>query len=77
KTSYENVSFQPLEKRLPQLKHIHQYKQINKLFKNTKPILHQAGQQINLYQQQPSLFKQNIKKPHSLIQSFSTNQKQL
>ncbi|MFB8734567.1 hypothetical protein ACEQPO_13695 [Bacillus sp. SL00103] len=43
KSSYENVSFEALEKQLPEVKDMDEYKEIKKVFKDTKGMLDQAG----------------------------------
>ncbi|MGG1963436.1 hypothetical protein ABFY43_20715 [Bacillus pumilus] len=39
KSSYENVSFEALEKRFPEVKDMDEYKEIKKVFKDTKGML--------------------------------------
>ncbi len=47
KQSYENVSFEALENRLPEIKDMDEYKEIKKVFKDTKGMLDQAGEQMS------------------------------
>ncbi|MCY7646732.1 MMPL family transporter, partial [Bacillus safensis] len=46
KASYENLSFEALENRLPEVKDMDEYKEIKKVFKETKGMLDQAGDQM-------------------------------
>lgn len=77
KQSYENVSFEGLENRLPEIKDMNEYKEIKKVFKDTKGMLDQAGEQMSVYEEEASAFKQKIKKADQVIQTFSSKQKEI
>lgn len=60
-----------------QVKDMDEYKEIKKVFKDTKGMLDQVGDQMNLYEEEASVFKEKIKKADSVIQSLSIKQKEV
>nr|WP_254637566.1 MMPL family transporter [Bacillus pumilus] len=52
-----------------------EYKEIKKVFKDTKGMLDQAGDQMSVYEEEASHFKQKIKKADQVIQTLSSKQK--
>ncbi|WP_366204760.1 MMPL family transporter [Bacillus safensis] len=77
KKSYENLSFEALENRLPEVKDMEEYKEIKKVFKETKGMLDQAGDQMSVYEEEASHFKQKIKQADQVIQTLSSKQKEV
>ncbi|WP_353855698.1 MMPL family transporter [Bacillus sp. Bos-x628] len=77
KKSYENLSFETLEKRVPKLKDMDEYKDIKKVFRETKEMLKQAEDQMSLYEDEASAFEQKIKKANQVIQALKSKQKEV
>ncbi len=52
-----------------------EYKEIKKVFKETKGMLDQAGDQMSVYEEEASHFKQKIEQADQVIQTLSSKAK--
>ncbi|MFS0656263.1 MMPL family transporter [Bacillus sp. 179-C3.3 HS] len=74
KKSYEDISFEALEKRMPEIKDMDEYQDIKKVFKDSKEIVDQATKQLDTYEEEASAFNEKIKKADEVIQTMSSKQ---